>query len=68
MGKGEIYLYFGNNCSLRSQSCLKHSAKRAQRSRSKNDLSDFKVKTCFSQKQLGDLVPKDIRKLKGECE
>ena len=26
--------------------------------------SDFKVKTCFSQKQLGDLEPKFIRKLK----
>ena len=27
--------------------------------------SDFKVKTCFSQKQLGDLKPKLICKLKG---
>ena len=25
--------------------------------------SDFSVKTCFSQKQLGDLEPKFIRKL-----
>ena len=30
--------------------------------------SDFKVKTCFSQKQLDDLVPKLIWKLKGEWE
>ena len=28
--------------------------------------SDFKVKTCFSQKQLGDLEPKFIWKLEGE--
>ena len=27
MGESENYLYFGNYCSLRSQSCLKHSAK-----------------------------------------
>ena len=27
MGKSENYLFFGNYCSLRSQSCLKHSAK-----------------------------------------
>ena len=25
MGKSENYLFFGNYCSLRSQSCLKHS-------------------------------------------
>ena len=30
--------------------------------------SDFKVKTCFSQKQLGDLEQKFIRKLEGEQE
>ena len=30
--------------------------------------SDFKVKTCFSQKQFGDLEPKLIWKLKGEWE
>ena len=30
--------------------------------------SDFKVKTCFSQKQLGDLEPKFIWKLKGKWE
>ena len=30
--------------------------------------SDFKVKTCFSQKQLGYLEPKFIWKLKGEWE
>ena len=30
--------------------------------------SDFKVKTCFSQKQWGDLEPKFIRKLEGEYE
>ena len=29
--------------------------------------SDFKVKTCFSQKQLCDLEPKFMRKLKGCC-
>ena len=28
--------------------------------------SDFKVKTCFSLKQLGDLEPKFICKLEGE--
>ena len=28
--------------------------------------SDFNVKTCFSQKQLGDLEPKFIWKLEGE--
>ena len=27
MGKSEIYLFFGNYCSLRSQGCLKHLAK-----------------------------------------
>ena len=27
MGKSENYLFFGNYCSFRSQSCLKHSAK-----------------------------------------
>ena len=27
MGKSENYLFFGNYCSLRSQSCLKHSTK-----------------------------------------
>ena len=27
MGKSENYLFFGNYCSLRSQSCLKHLAK-----------------------------------------
>ena len=27
MGKSENYLFFGNNCSLGSQSCLKHSTK-----------------------------------------
>ena len=30
--------------------------------------SDFKVKTCFSQKQLGHFKPKFIWKLKGEWE
>ena len=30
-------------------------------------LSDFKVKNCFSQKQLGDLEPKLICKLKCVC-
>ena len=30
--------------------------------------SDFKVKTCFSQKQLCDLEPKLIWKLKGDWE
>ena len=30
--------------------------------------SDFKVKTCFSQKQVGDLEPKFIGKLEGEKE
>ena len=43
-----------------------------QRSRPFFDLgqrhSDFKVKTCFSQKQLGDLEPKLMWKLKGEWE
>ena len=29
---------------------------------------DFKVKTCFSHKQLGDLEPNFIRKLEGEKE
>ena len=28
--------------------------------------SDFKVKTCFPQKQLGNLESKFIRKLEGE--
>ena len=28
--------------------------------------SDFKIKTCFSNKQLGDLEPKFICKLGGE--
>ena len=27
MGESENYLFFGTYCSLRSQSCLKHSAK-----------------------------------------
>ena len=30
--------------------------------------TDFKVKTCFSQKQSGNLEPKLIGKLKGELE
>ena len=30
--------------------------------------SDFKVKTCFLQKQLDDLEPKLIWKLKGKLE
>ena len=33
-----------------------------------NGHSEFKVKTCFSQKQLGDLEPKFIWKLEGEWE
>ena len=77
MGKSENYLFFGNYCSLGSQSCLKHSAKwlnevEYQRSRSFFDLvkghSDLNVKTFFSQRQLGHLKPKLIWKLKGEWE
>ena len=72
MGKTENYLFFGNYCSLVSQSCLKHLAKlnelmklsEYQKSRSFFDLvkghSDFNVKTCFSPKQLGNLEPKLI--------
>ena len=30
--------------------------------------SDFKVKTCFPQKQFGELEPKFIGKLEGELE
>ena len=74
----ENYLFFGNYCSLRSQSCLKHLDKWV------NDVkwvskvsqgysltlvkghSDFKVKTCFLQKQLSDLEPKLIQELEGE--
>ena len=54
MEESEIYLFFGNYCSLRSQSCLKHSAKWVyevewvSKSRSFFDLvkghPDFKVK------------------------
>ena len=78
-GKKWKLLFFGNYCSLRSQSCLKHSTKWVNEvewvSKVKANFltlvkghSDFKVKTCFSQKQLGHLKPKLIWKLKGEWE
>ena len=76
MGKSEKKIFFGNYCSLRSQSCLKKSPnefmKLSEYKGQGHSLtlvkghSDFKVKTCFTQKQLGDLEPKPIRKLKEE--
>ena len=77
MGKSENYLFFRNCCSLRSQTCLKHSAKWVYEvgwvSKGQGHSltlvkghSDFKVQTCFSQKQLGNLEPKFIWKLEGE--
>ena len=66
MGKSENYLFFRNYCSLGSQGCLKHSASWVSIKGQGHSLtlvkghSDFKVKTCFSQKQLGDLEPKFI--------
>ena len=43
MGKSENYLFFGNCCSLGSQSCLKHLAKGHSLTLVKGH-SDFKVK------------------------
>ena len=79
MRKSENYLFLGNYCSFRSQSCLKHSAKWVKESGVSikgqgHSLtlvighSDFKVKTCFSQKQLSDLEPEFMWKLKGKWE
>ena len=80
-GKSENYLFFGNYCSLGSQSCLKHLAKWVYEV---EWVSEVKVilwpwpcskvtqismwKICFSQKQLGDLELKFIWKLEGEKE
>ena len=71
MGKSENYLFFRNYCSLGSQSCLKHLALKSEGSSVSikgqgHSLtlvkchSDFKVKTCCRQNQLGDLEPKFI--------
>ena len=77
-GKKWKLLSFDNYCSLRSQSCFKHSAKwmslwswvgiksQGHSLTLVKGHSDFKVKTCFSQKQLGDLEPEFIWKLKGK--
>ena len=72
-----LFIFFGNYCSLKSQSCLKHSAKWAYEVEWVSKVgghslilikghSDFNVKTCFSQTQLGDWESKFIWKLKGE--
>ena len=76
MGKSENYLFFGNCCSLRSQSCLKRLAKWINEvewvSKVKVILWPWSKVTQISklklvlQKQLGDLEPKFIWKLEGE--
>ena len=77
MGKTENYLFFGNYCSLGSQSCLKRLAKWVNEvewvSKVKVILWPWskvtqisKFKTCFSRKQYGNLEPKFIWKLEGE--
>ena len=81
MRKSENYyfFFFRNYCSLRSQSCLKHSAKWAYEvewvSKVKVILWPWSkvtqismLKLVFSQKQLGDLEPNVIWKLEGEWE
>ena len=70
MGKSENYLFFGNYCSLRSQSCLRHSAESVyelseyQRSRSLR----FQCSNLFFSKTVGRMEPNFIGKLKGEWE
>ena len=77
MGKSENYLFFGNYCSLGSQSCLKHSTKWVYEvewvSKVKVILWPWskvtqisKLKLVFLKKQLGHLEPKFIWKLEGE--
>ena len=71
-----VFFFFLNFCSLRSQSCLKHSTKWVYKVEwiSKvmvilwpwSKVTQISVKTCFSQKLLGDLEPKFIWKLEGE--
>ena len=71
MGKSENYLFYETNAvfglrvawSIQLNELIKLSEyQRPLRFQS------FKVKTCFSQKQLGDLEPKFIWKLMGEWE
>ena len=75
----KIIFFFGNYCSLGSQKCLKNFwlnefMKLSEIKGQGHSLtmvkghSDFKVKTCFSEKQQGDLEPKFIWKLEGEWE
>ena len=77
MGKSENYLFFGNYCSLGSQSCLKHSTKWVYEvewvSKVKVILWPWSkvtqismLKLVFLKKQLGHLEPKFIWKLEGE--
>ena len=76
-GKSENYLFFGNYCSLRSQSCLKHSAKWVNEvewvskvkvilwpSSKVTQLS--KLKLVFLKNSWVILKPKFIWKLEGE--
>ena len=76
MGKSEKYLFFRNYCSIRSQSCLKHSAKWVYEvwwvSKVKvifwpwSKVTQISKLKLVSQKQLGNLEPKFIWKLEGE--
>ena len=78
-GKKWKLLFFGNYCSLRSQSCLKHSAKWVNEVEWVSKVKVIlwpqskvtqisKLKLVFSQKHVGDLEPKLIWKLKWEWE
>ena len=66
--KSEIIIFW-KLLQLMAQSCLKNSTKELMKLSIRGQghsltlvkgHSDFKVKTCFSQKQLGDLKPKLI--------
>ena len=72
-------IFFGNYCSLRSQSCFKHSTKWVNEVEWVSNVKVIlwpwskvtqisKLKLGFLQKQLGDLEPKLMWKLKGEWE
>ena len=78
-GKKWFFLFFGNYCSLRSQSWLKHSTKWVNEvewvSKVKVILwpwskitQIYQLKLVFAQKQSDDLEPKFIWKLMGEWE
>ena len=79
IGKSENYLFFGNYCSLGSQSCLTHLAKWVNEVEWVSKVKDIlwpwskvtqisMLKLVFPQKQLGNWEPRLIWKLEGEKE